>query len=92
MVHFRIYGNGLMKRMQDAEELTISLELDQLHISPGCEHILKDRPGFRILQLANIRFRHFFQVLDHRGTACVDTDEEVRAGVHDEMGEEGDPI
>lgn len=81
-----------MTRIKDADELTISLKLNQLHISPGCEHVLKDRPGFRILQLANVRLGHFFEVLYHRCTARVHTDEEVRAGVHDEMGKECDPI
>jgi hypothetical protein len=75
-----------MKLLQFGE-LTISLELNQLHIPSGCEHVLEDRPGFRILQFSNIRLGHLFQVLYHRCRASVHADEEVGASVHDEMSE-----
>jgi hypothetical protein len=85
MIHFRVYDKRSATEKWWTEELTISFELNQLHIPSGCEHVLEDAPGLWILQFGNIRLGNFFKVLYHWRTAGVNADKEFRAGVHDEM-------
>ena len=46
-------------------ELTISLELNQLHIASDLKHFFEDRPGFWILQFYDVRLCRFLEVFHH---------------------------